>query len=393
MCYNPRMTRRNILILLWSTAASGRDFLYGLSIYLKSRPSWNIRLMPTAEELSPDIVRSIRSGAFDGIVTDENTLASNPVLRARKETSLVVFGTRPLEDKDKNVTYIQNDDRMIGRLGAQHFLGLGNFRSFGFVPTVVPHVWSRDRAEGFAEELAKTGQTAEVFDKNSRRRSLTAWLRQLPKPCAVMAAWDSRAIEVVETAKKAGFDIPRQVAVLGVDNDELICGFTSPSISSVYPPHEENGIAAGKALNRLFAKTRGKKKPVILCSGAKIIQRESTAPLTPAAHLILSALEFIQKNATRNIRVDDVVRHLKVSRRLADLRFREFQGESILETITRIRLEEVAKRLLTTQLPASTIAKTCGFEDVSYLGKLFRRKYGETLQRWRKSHLPDDRPR
>ena len=393
MCYNLRMKRRNILVLLWSTAASGRDFLYGLSIYLKSRPSWNIRLMPTAEELSPDIVRSIRSGAFDGIVTDENTLALNPALRVRKETSLVVFGTRPLEVKDKNVTYIQNDDRMIGRLGAQHFLGLGNFRSFGFVPTVVPHVWSRDRAEGFAEELAKTGQTAEVFDKNSRLRSLTAWLRQLPKPCAVMAAWDSRAIEVVETAKKAGFDIPRQVAVLGVDNDELICGFTSPSISSVYPPHEENGIAAGKALNRLFAKTRGKKKPVILCSGAKIIQRESTAPLTPAAHLILSALEFIQKNATRNIRVDDVVRHLKVSRRLADLRFREFQGESILETITRIRLEEVAKRLLTTQLPASTIAKTCGFEDVSYLGKLFRRKYGETLQRWRKSHLPDDRPR
>ena len=138
---------------------------------------------------------------------------------------------------------------------------------------------------------------------------------------------------------------------------------------------------------------RAGKKPVILCSGAKIIQRESTAQLTPASHLILSALEFIQKNATRNIRVDDIVRHLKVSRRLADLRFREFQGESILETITRIRLEEVAKRLLTTQIPASTIAKTCGFEDVSYLGKLFRRKYGETLQRWRKFHLPDDRPR
>ena len=389
----PCMTRRNILVLLWSTAASGRDFLYGLSNYLKSRPSWNIRLMPTAEELSPDIVRSIRSGAFDGIVTDENTLAANPVLRVRKETALVVFGTRPAEEEDKNVTYIQNDDRMIGRLGARHFLGLGNFRSFGFVPTVVPHVWSRDRAEGFVEELAKTGQTAEVFDKSSRHRSLTAWLRHLPKPCAIMAAWDNRAIEVVETARKAGFDIPRQVAILGVDNDELICGFTSPSISSVHPPHEENGFAAGKALNRLFAKAHGKKKPIIFCSGAKIVQRESTAPLTPASHLILSALEFIQKNAARDIRVDDVVRHLKVSRRLADLRFREFQGESILETITRIRLDEVAKRLLTTQLPASAIAKSCGFDDISYLGKLFRRKYGETLQRWRKSHLPDDRPR
>ena len=393
MCYNAGMARKNILILLWSTAASGRDFLYGLSNYLKSRPSWNVRLMPTAEGLSPDIVRSIRSGAFDGIMTDENTLSANPVLRTRRETVLVVFGTRPPEDKDKNVTYIQNDDRMIGRLGARHFLGLGNFRSFGFVPTVASHTWSQERAEGFAEELARAGQTAEVFGRGSRRRSLTAWLRHLPKPCAVMTAWDSRAIEVVETAKKAGFDIPRQVAVLGVDNDELICGFTSPSISSIYPPHEENGLAAGKALDRLFAKSRAKKKPVILCSGAKLVQRESTAPLTPASHLILSALEFIQKNAARNIRVNDVIRHLKVSRRLADLRFREFQGESILETITRIRLDEVAKRLITTQLPASTIAKTCGFDDVSYLGRLFRRKYGETLQRWRQSHLPDDRPR
>ena len=393
MCYNAGMARKNILILLWSTAASGRDFLYGLSNYLKSRPSWNVRLMPTAEGLSPDIVRSIRSGAFDGIMTDENTLSANPVLRTRRETVLVVFGTRPPEDKDKNVTYIQNDDRMIGRLGARHFLGLGNFRSFGFVPTVASHAWSQERAEGFAEELARAGQTAEIFGNGSRRRSLTAWLRHLPKPCAVMTAWDSRAIEVVETAKKAGFDIPRQVAVLGVDNDELICGFTSPSISSIYPPHEENGLAAGKALDRLFAKSRAKKKPVILCSGAKLVQRESTAPLTPASHLILSALEFIQKNAARNIRVNDVIRHLKVSRRLADLRFREFQGESILETITRIRLDEVAKRLITTQLPASTIAKTCGFDDVSYLGRLFRRKYGETLQRWRQSHLPDDRPR
>lgn len=382
------MKRKNILVLLWSTGASGRDFMYGLSNYLKSRPSWNIRLMPTTEGLSPDIVRAIGRGAFDGIVTDENTLSANPVLNTRRDAALVVFGTRHPDDKDRKITYIQNDDRMIGRLGARHFLGLGNFRSFGFVPTVVPHDWSRERAEGFVDELARNGLAAEVYGSGSRRFSLTAWLRHMPKPCAIMAAWDCRAVEIAETARKAGFDIPRQVAVLGVDNDELICSFTSPSISSVYPPHEENGLAAGTALDRLF--TRRKHRPVIFCSGAKIVQRESTAPLTPAAHLIMSALEFIRKNAARNIRVGDVVRHLKVSRRLADLRFRELQGESIRETITRIRLDEVSKRLLTTRLPVSTIARNCGFEDVSYLGKLFRRRFGETLQRWRQSHQTDD---
>ena len=382
MCYNRGAMCKNILVLLWSTGASGRDFLYGLSNYLKERPSWSIRLMPTDEELSDDIVDAIRSGTFDGIVTDGGTLAENPVLQSHKGTALVVFGTRASGDQDDNITYIQNDNRTIGRIGAQHFLGLGNFRSFGFVPTVRAHPWSLDRAAGFAEELARAGLKADVFAE----RSLTAWLQRLPKPCAVMTAWDSRAIEVVETAKKSGLNVPRQVAVLGVDNDELLCGFTTPSISSVYPPHKENGFAAGQALDRLFEKTGGGGNNVIVCSGARIVQRESTAPLTPASHLILSALEFIQKNAARNIRVDDVVSHLKVSRRLADLRFQELQGESILETITRIRLEEVAKRLLTTRLPVSKIAKSCGFDNVSYLGKIFRRRYGDTLQHWRQSH-------
>ena len=386
------MKGKNILILLWSTAASGRDFMYGLSNYLKKRPGWNIRLMPTGEGLPPDIVRSIRSGAFDGIVANENTLRENPVLLSRKDTVLVVFGTRPKHLSGGNVVYIQNDDQRIGRTGARHFLSLGRFRSFGFVQTINPHRWSQDRADGFAEEISKAKMPVDVFSSGPNRRSLTAWIRSLPKPCAIMAAVDSRAIEVAETAKKAGFDIPRQVAVLGVDNDDLLCNFTSPSISSIQPPHEENGFAAGKALDQWIGRRRGRKTDFILCSGEKIVQRESTAPLTPASHLILNALEFIHKNAATNLRVNDVICHLKVSRRLADLRFREFQGTSILEAITKARLEEVSKRLLTTKLSTSAIARSCGFEDVSYLGKLFRRKYGDTPQNWRKSHRPESLP-
>ena len=258
--------------------------------------------------------------------------------------------------------------------------------------TIVPHRWSQDRADGFAEEISRAKMPVDVFGAKSRQSSLTAWIRNLPKPCAIMTAWDTRAIEVAETAKKAGFDIPRQVAVLGVDNDDLLCNFTSPSISSIQPPHEENGFTAGKVLDQWIGRRRGQKPEFVLCSGEKIVQRESTAPLTPASHLILNALEFIHKNAATNLRVNDVIRHLKVSRRLADLRFKEFQGTSILEEITKARLEEVSKRLLTTKLPTSAIARSCGFENISYLGKLFRRKYGDTPQNWRKSHRPESLP-
>ena len=100
----------------------------------------------------------------------------------------------------------------------------------------------------------------------------------------------------------------------------------------------------------------------------------------------ISALEFIRQNADKAIKVSDVVQHLGVSRRLADLRFREIQGESILETITRCRLAEIEKRLLTTNLSIRKIARNCGFSSVSYLETLFTRRYGETLHRYRQSH-------
>jgi len=382
------MKEKNILVLLWSTAASGRDFMYGFSSYLKKRPGWNIRLVPTNDGLPPDIARFIRSGAFDGIVANENTLRTNPVLRSRKDTVLVIFGTRPARRSGGSVVYIQNDDRKIGRTGARHFMELGRFRSFGFVQTIAPRQWSQDRADGFAEEASKAQAPIDIFNSGSKRRSLAAWIRNLPKPCAIMAAYDSRAIEVVETAKKAGFDIPRQVAVLGVDNDDLLCNFTFPSISSIQPPHQENGFAAGKALDQWIGNKCGRKTDFVLCAGEKVVQRESTALLTPASHMIQNALEFIHRNAATDLRVGTVISHLKVSRRLADLRFREFQGESILETITRARLEEVARRLVITKLSISAIARSCGFKDVSYLVKLFRRKYGDTPRNWRKSHSP-----
>ena len=114
-----------------------------------------------------------------------------------------------------------------------------------------------------------------------------------------------------------------------------------------------------------------------------IVERESTAPLAPATHLIRDALEFIRQNATKNIRVTDVVEHLHVSRSLADLRFREFQGETIRETITRIRLDEVKKRLLSTKIPVGKLARVCGFSNVSHLEVMFRRRFGMSMGRWR----------
>ena len=380
---------KRILVLLWATGAPEREFLLGFSRYARRHPNWNVNLLRARETFSIDAMQSIESGAYDGIVTDEATLLQNPRIRPTKRTALVVFGTRPSAPAYdcRRISYIENDNTDIGRLGARHFLDLGSFASYGFVLTTVPHGWAKDRARGFREELDARGCTSAVFDPQKAKSSLSDWIRSLAKPAAVMVAWDNIAIEAIAAAHHAGCSVPGQVSVLGVDNDDILCNFSTPSISSISPDHDKNGFLAAGELDGWLSGSFRKGNRLKVCSDKSLVARESTAPLVPAAHLIRSAREFIRRNATRDIGVKDVVEFLGVSRRLADLRFAEFNDGSIRETILRYRLEEVRKLLLATQLPVVKVARACAFGSVSHLGTLFKRRFGMSMLRWRQANL------
>ena len=170
------------------------------------------------------------------------------------------------------------------------------------------------------------------------------------------------------------------MALLGVD-DDILCEHTHPPLASIRPDNEAEGYRAAQTLDLML---RGKKWPKSrLCPISGISERESASAIAPGGHLVRQALEFIQRNRTQPIRVTDVVKELGVSRRLADQRFRQFLHETILEAITRIRLEEVKHRLLATRAPIARVAAVCGFADASYLMTLFQRKFGLTMREWR----------
>ena len=320
--------RKNVLILLWSsTISSGRDFLAGFARRARHRRDWNLHLRISKKTLEPNILHAIKLGGYNGIVTDEDSYNSMPKDAIPTQTSVVVFGTYD-PNAPKNVFFVQNDNAAIGRFGGQYLFGLGRFRSFGFVPTEVKHGWSQIRAEAFAKELGRRKIAVHVFDHADKSSSLKAYLVGLQKPAAVMAACDTTALEVIETCKRAKLAIPGQISILGVDNDELLCEFDNPTISSVLPRHDTVGEMAVTALAKMFRNPRTSKPRVTICDKQTVVERESTAPLSPATHLITSALDFIRQNATKAIMTDDVVRHLGVSRSLAALRFREYQGET-----------------------------------------------------------------
>ena len=386
-------TRRDRIFKIWVhlrlSYASGRDILYGISRYARANAHWNIKLMPSYGDGSE--YRFPSPAEADGIISSEPLSAD----AAASGIPLVIIGTREqwLGRRMRSLAFVRNDDAAIGRFGASFLKSLGKFRSFGFVPTNVPYYCSILRGEGFRAELGK-GNAADIRQYAAKCRedgsvddiaSLGRWLAGLPKPAAVMAVHDLRATHVLEAATMAGIKVPEQMAVIGVDNDELLCDFTSPQLTSIYPDHVKEGELAAAALKTLLKKSDMRHARTFRSDAKSIVERESTRHVAPGAHLAEEAMSFIRRNALKGIGAADVARHLRVSRRLCDLRFRECHGMTVLEAILRVRFAELKRRLSSSSTSIGKIVAVCGFACESHAKRMFRKRFGMSMREWRAS--------
>lgn len=378
-----------IWVYLRLSYASGRDILYGISHYARSHAHWNIRLLPFSGEESK-LPFPLPKDA-DGIISSEPLTDD----AATSSIPLVVIGTREkwLGRRMRSLAFVRNDDEAIGRFGAEFLKSLGQFRSFGFVPTNTPYYCSILRSEGFNTELKK-GKAAEIRQYTAKGledgspediESLGRWLADLPKPTAVMAVHDMRATHVLEAATAMKIKVPEQMAVIGVDNDELLCDFTSPQLTSIYPDHVKEGELAAATLLTLLKRSSSRHTRTFRSDAKSIVERESTRHISPATHLAEEAMSFIRHNALKGISAADVAKHLCVSRRLCDLRFKACHGETVLEAILRIRFTELKRRLVSSRAPIGKITTSCGFACESHAKRLFKKRFGLSMREWRAS--------
>jgi len=198
-----------------------------------------------------------------------------------------------------------------------------------------------------------------------------------------MAANDDTAARLLLFAEDIKLKVPKALAVLGSDNDELVCENARPTLSSVPPDFEEEGYRAAVLLDALMRRPETVPPDSVFVPVRPTVVRESTATVSQAGHLVHRAQQFIEKNACRGVGVDDVARHVGVSRRLLYLRFREISGTTPFDAIRARRLEAVRRRLVTTHEPISEIAVSCGFENETHLMHLFKRRYGITMRAFR----------
>ncbi len=282
-----------------------------------------------------------------------------------------------------------------GQMGAEYFVKKG-FKHFGFYG-FRDIVWSRERLEGFEEYLNARGFEVYNFEYEElhvtdfwlyKPSALSKWLKSLPKPIAIMACDDARAQHITEACKHANIKIPEEVAVLGVDNDEMTCNLSDPPISSISLDTEKGGYEAAKLMD-LMLRGKVKKTRNVMVMPTYIVTRQSTDITATTNEYIAVALNYIHKNLGKNINVSDVLAQVPASRRSLEKRFYEVTGTSVYKYILKLKMQRFSQRLLKTDKRISEIALDAGITLTNNLSRQFKQIHGCTPGEYRKKHLPE----
>ena len=387
--------QRRILAAIPTNGPDGRLRVAGVLRYANTRSNWDLRIVSSRTAFNDDEVRELLDDGLDGCILAAYTPAVDEILRRRIPTILVLENMHQQIGKRPNCLSVLMDNNEIGKIAAEHFKSLGRFACYAFIPAPPKIPWSLERKAAFFENADRRAKFFEYPESDFKMVNMTGesriqispaelveFLRKLPRPAAVFAANDLLAVQVVKACREAHIKVPASVAVLGCDNDELLCQGERPAITSIIPGFEKAGFAAAQALDSLI---HGKKHPdhVLRIPGAAIVPRSSTTTLPPAVAVVNAAMEFISAHALDGISTADVIAHLKVSRSLLDLRFRQLRNESVMDAILAIRLAAVRERVEKTDRKFVSIGAECGFRNPDYLKRLFRRQFGMSMRQWR----------
>ena len=315
----------------------------------------------------------------------------------------VVFFNQSFENLSSHCFAIRHDSKSTGVLAARELL-LHGIPNFAYIPAPTNPFWSQERELGYADALSLNGKGCLRFSwargtvgATEKTRSLQAFLRKLPKPCAVFAANDAIGAEVITAARLSDIAIPDDIAVLGVDNSSDICEHTNPTLSSIEPDFRRGGNLAMLmllAIMREGKSFRGSRQRTF--GDLRIVRRLSTKRLQRADPIVTRALDLIRRKACAGLKAAEVVRIFPCRRRMADLRFTQAVGHTILDEIQSVRLDRAKQMLLNPNQELKPISSFCGFKNPNSLRKFFLKETGLTLSAWRKKHLnkplPDDLP-
>lgn len=380
----------HICILLDMSLSACREKLRGILRYERLFGPWKLHL-PTFDD-HPYARMSFTE--YDGIIADcvPGRFPGEPLKKCRHPIVLLDY-LEDIEPSFHRFAHVRCDGNRIGKMGLEHFMKCG-LSHFGFVDEMFNVNWSLNRRNGFLsrwKELSPELSDCFIYSEDilckkypkTESRRLVKWLRELPKPIGVFCAHDARAQQVIQACHKAEIAIPKEVTVLGVDDDEYLCQICDPTLSSIRNDNEEGGYLAAEVLAEMMA-VPGCKGGTRFYPPLYVHTRQSTAIQHHIESFLQDAIQFVEAHAGIGIQVSDVVRVANVSRRLLEQHFRKVLRRSIHEVILDARFRRVCILLLETDLNINELARLCGFQSEYYICTAFKKRFGKTIFQYRK---------
>jgi LacI family transcriptional regulator len=378
---------RKVALLIETSNRYGRDLLYGVRDWMRESERWAIRF--TEQGRRAPLPTWLKDWQGDGIIA---RVDSPQIAAALRRTRLPVVDVSA-ERFSSEFSRVSIDNGAVARLAAEHLATKG-FLDFAYCGDR-RFLWSRQRGVEFRRCLAEKGRRCVDFGEpagtakpgsDAEIRAIARWLKGLPKPVGVFACYDGRALQVLEACQLLGLHVPDQVAVLGVDNDELVCDLANPPLSSVQPNARRSGYEAAALLARLMGGEKKAVAPTHQVQPVRVVERQSTDVVAVADVKVAAALKFIRLHACEGMDVGDVLRAVPMSRTRLEQKFKALLGHSPHRQLVQQRIARAKHLLAESKIAISEVAEQAGFDNASYLSVAFRRETGLSPFAYRAKH-------
>lgn len=372
----------NVALLIETTRSYGRNVLRGIGDYARIYGPW-IFYLPN--DMPVKGIPSTDEWDGDGIIAQPHQ--NREFLKSLAECGKPVVSLSGPPGAG-GLPAVRANQEAVAELAIAHFRERG-FTRFAYCGSP-PEVKWPPTGPLFKQLAERGGYACDIYEpayasgeRTLRLAHMAKWLRTLTKPVGLLAGSDMRAREVLDACRIARLHVPEEIAVLGVNDDELICEMANPPLSSVIHNARRIGYEAAAMLDRLISGKRAAADVVVDPIGVKA--RQSTDLLAIEDPEVATAVRFIRENACSGIRVDDVLDQVALSRRSLEKRFRASLGRLPHSEIRRVQIERVKQLLVSSDYKLERIAELTGFSTAQYLAGLFHRVVKMTPGAWRQA--------
>jgi LacI family transcriptional regulator len=352
--------------------------LRGIREFASSQSDWLLRLERPGKRTS-DFLDHWKP---DGVLFQSAGLSRSTIARLSIQANAIHLSESPNQSIKRSVGLNNHE---IGKVGAHYFMerGLTSFAFAGYQKSG----FSKNRGESFQAALREKQFPSLLLDlsKNPSEPEIVDWLNQLPKPCGLLAVHDECALFLETLCRSANIKTPEEIAILGVDNDSLICELAWPQLSSIEVPSQRVGWEAAHWLHELLVDQPPHQTESRLLPPSGVETRRSTECFQTEDETVNRALRYIQSHFQNQINVEEILENIGVSRRLLERKFAHHLERSPLQELRRIRMEKAARLLLETNLPLHQLAPQCGCRNANQLVSLFKKTHEMTPGEYRKA--------